>query len=135
MRRIETSGAPLPAGHYSQGVIHRGVVYVAGQLALDPETRAVVEGGAYEQTVRTMRNVEAVLVAAGSSLAELLSVTVYVTDHAYWADVNRAFADVMGTHRPARAIVPVPALRAGCLVEIQGTAVTSASDSPDVPDA
>lgn len=122
MRRIETPGAPLPAGHYSQGVVHNGVVYVAGQLALDPETRAVVEGGIYEQTVRTMRNVEAVLVAGGSSLGRLLSVTIWITDHAFWGEVNRAFADVMGEHRPARAIVPVPALRAGCLVEIQATA-------------
>jgi len=127
MHLISTSDAPAPAGHYSQGVVHGGLVYVAGQLALDPVTREVVAGGAYEQTVRTMQNVEAVLRAADSDLSRLLTVTVYVTDQGMWPEVNRAFAEVMGEHRPARAVVPVPSLRHGCVIEIQGIAAVGAA--------
>jgi len=122
MDRIHTDAAPRPAGHYSQGVAHGGLIYVAGQLPLDPATGAVVGAGIEEQTERTLRNVAAVLGAAGSGLEHLLSVTVYITDRALWTGCNAAFARVLGEHRPARAIVPVPELRHGCLVEIQGIA-------------
>ena len=122
MRIVQTADAPLPAGHYSQGVVHGGVVHVAGQLPLDPGTGALVEGGIEAQTERTLRNVEAILVAAESGLDRVLSMTVYVTDIALWAQVNETFARVMGEHRPARAVVPVPTLRKGCLLEIQAVA-------------
>lgn len=118
MRIVHTEHAPAPAGHYSQGVVHGDVVHVAGQLPLDPRDGSTVEGIA-AQTERTLRNVEAVLVAAGSGLDRVLSMTVYVTDIALWPEVNAAYARVMGDHRPARAVVPVPALRKGCLIEIQ----------------
>ncbi len=127
IKTIQTPDAPVPAGHYSQATVHGGLVYVSGQLPLDPATGVVVPGGAAEQTERALRNVEAILGAAGSRLDRLLSVTIYVTGRAAWADVNAAFARVMGAHRPARAIIPVPELKAGCLVEIQAIAA--------VPDA
>jgi 2-iminobutanoate/2-iminopropanoate deaminase len=119
MRLIQTDQAPAPAGHYSQGVVHGDVVHVAGQLPLDPSTGALVDGGIEAQVERTLRNVEAVLVAAESGLDRVLSMTVYVTDVELWPQVNAAYARVMGEHRPARAVVPVPSLRKGCLVEIQ----------------
>lgn len=121
MRFIQTADAPAPAGHYSQGVVHGGVVHVAGQLPLDPRDGSTVEG-IDAQTERTLRNVEAVLAAAGSGLDRVLSMTVYVTDVGMWPEVNAAFARVMGNHRPARAVVPVPALRKGCMIEIQAVA-------------
>ncbi len=122
IRGVQTPGAPAPKGHYAQGVVHAGLVYVAGQLPLDPATGEPIGGDAAAQTERTLRNVEAVLEAAGSSLSKLLSVTVYVTDVALWGEVNRAYAAVLGNHRPARAIVPVKELRAGCVIEIQAIA-------------
>jgi reactive intermediate/imine deaminase len=122
IREVQTSQAPTPKGHYAQGIVHGGVVYVAGQLPLDPATGEPTGGDAAAQAERTLRNVEAVLEAAGSSLAKLLSVTVYVTDMALWGEVNRAYGNVLGTHRPARAIVPVKELRAGCVIEIQAVA-------------
>jgi len=122
MERIETDTAPRPAGHYSQGIAHGGVLYVAGQLPLDPRTGEVVGGDIEEQTERALRNVEAILQAGGSGLGQLLSATLYITDRTLWAGCNAAFARVLGQHRPARAIVPVPELRHGCLVEIQATA-------------
>ena len=122
MRTIETPHAPRPAGHYSQGVVHGGLVFVAGQLPHDPESPGREAGDVEEQTERALRNVEAVLVAAGSGLDRLLSVTVYVTDVALWPRVNAAYARVLGSHRPARAVVPVKELHHGYLVEVQAVA-------------
>lgn len=127
MRLISTPDAPTPAGHYSQGVVHGGVVYVAGQLPLDPATGDLVgPGDIAAQTERTFRNVGAILLAAGSGFDRLLSLTVYVTDRGLWGQVNEVCARVLGGHRPARAVVPVTELRHGCLIEIQ--AVAAAGD-------
>jgi len=125
MELIRTAAAPMPAGHYSQGVVHGGQVYVAGQLPLDPATGEVVAGGIEAQTERALRNVEAILLAGGSGLDRLLSLTIYVTGRALWPGCNAAVAQVLGEHRPARAIVPVPELRPGCLVEIQAVGATA----------
>lgn len=122
IRIISTDAAPRPAGHYSQGVVHRGVVHVAGQLPIDPQSGAVVGTDIGAQAERTLRNVEAVLAAAGSDLQRLVSVTVYITDRGLWAGFDETFARVLGAHRPARAVVPVPTLRHGCLLEIQAVA-------------
>lgn len=122
MTFVSTPNAPAPAGHYSQGVVHGGLVYVSGQLPLDPGTGQPVEGGVGAQAAQTLRNVEAVLTAAGSGLDKLLSVTVYVTDRTLWAEVNDVYARMLGDHRPARAVIPVPELKPGCLIEIQAVA-------------
>jgi reactive intermediate/imine deaminase len=119
---IHTAAAPVPAGHYSQGISHGGVVHVSGQLPLDPVSGLVEDGGIGPQTERTLRNVEAILVAGGASLSSLLSVTVYITDRSLWPAVNEVYARLLGEHRPARAVIPVPALRTGCLIEIQAVA-------------
>jgi 2-iminobutanoate/2-iminopropanoate deaminase len=124
MRTISTPDAPAPAGHYSQAVVHGGLAYVAGQLPLDPATGELVGPGDIEaQTTRVFHNVEAVLRAAGSRLDLVLSLTVYVTDRSLWGQVNGVCARVFGPHRPARAVVPVPELRHGCLIEVQAVAV------------
>ncbi len=122
MRAISTPGAPKPAGHYSQAVVHAGMVYVAGQLPLDPATGALVSGDISVQTERTLKNVEAILEAAGSDLDRLVSVTIYVTDVSLWPQVNETFARMLGDHRPSRAVVPVLPLRKGALIEIQAIA-------------
>lgn len=119
MRAIHTDDAPSPAGHYAQGLAHAGIVYVAGQLPKDPTWPDAPHGTVEEQVERTLRNVEAVLRAGGSGLDQLLSVTIYVTDITLWPRVNAAYAAVLGEHRPARTVVPVPELAAGYLVEIQ----------------
>lgn len=128
MRTVETSEAPRPAGHYSQAVAHGGLVFVAGQLPVDPSDPARAAGGAAEQTERCLRNVEAILRAAGSGLDRLLSVTVYVADVALWPSVNEAYARLLGAHRPARAVVPVKELHHGYLVEIQAVAAAGEAD-------
>ena len=110
---IHTDDAPAPAGHYAQAIRHGDLVYVAGQLPIDPSDREGPPGDVEEQTERALRNVEAILRATGSGLDRLLSVTVYVTDMALWGRVNTAYARVLGDHRPARAVVPVPELHHG----------------------
>lgn len=126
MQSITTADAPRPAGHYSQAVVHDGLIYVAGQLPLDPATGEVVGPGDPDaQTEQVLRNVAAVLRAAGSGLDRLLSVTVFVTGRDLWGPVNSAYARTLGGHRPARAIVPVGELKPGCLIEIQAIAAVS----------
>lgn len=122
MQVVQTEGAPRPAGHYSQGIVHNGVVYVAGQLPIAPGESEHLVGTMEEQTERTLRNVEAVLVAAGSGLDRVLQMTIYVSDISLWGQVNTAYARVMGDHRPARAVVPVKDLHYGYLIEIQAIA-------------
>ena len=131
MEPISTPSAPAPAGHYSQAITHAGLVFVAGQLPLDRRSGEVVGGdSAAAQTEQTLRNVEAILLAAGSGLDRILSATVYTTSRDHWKDVNATFARMLGEHRPARAIVPVASLRVGCLVEIQVIAAARIATVP-----
>ena len=118
MKMISTADAPTPAGHYSQAVVYGGVVYVSGQLGHDPGDPDGELGGAAQQTKQALENVGVVLEAAGSGLQRVVQMTVYVTDIAYWPEVNEAYAAVMGDHKPARAIVPVKDFKEPYLVEI-----------------
>lgn len=122
---IETSGAPTPAGHYAQGIVHGGVVYVSGQLPIDPATGTVIEGDIAAQSERTLRNVAAVLEAAGSGLDRVLMLTVFVTSREDWPVVNEVCARMFGAHRPARAIVGGAELKPGCRVEITAVGMVS----------
>lgn len=118
IRYVLTATAPSPAGHYSQATVHNGVVYVAGQLPLDPATGELVPGGIEAQVARTLANVRAVLEASGSDLAHVLKMNVYVSDIALWGAVNATYATIMGESRPARAVIPTRELKPGCLIEI-----------------
>jgi 2-iminobutanoate/2-iminopropanoate deaminase len=122
VRRIQTDRAPIPAGHYSQAIVHAGIVYVAGQLPIDPADGGRPVGSIEEQTEQTLRNVATILEAAGSGLDRVLQMTVYVSDLDLWGRVNDTYARVMGEHRPARAIVPVKELHHGYQIEIQAIA-------------
>lgn len=129
MRIVNTTRAPRPAGHYSQAVVHEDTVYVAGQLPIDPDDPQSPPGDAARQTRRALDNVRHILEAAGSGLDRVLQMTVYVSDISHWPDVNRAYAEVMGTHRPARAVVPTRDLHHGYLVEIQAIAAVGGDRS------
>jgi reactive intermediate/imine deaminase len=122
MKNIQPENQPTPKGHYSPGVEHNGLVYVSGQLPMSLETREPFTGDIGEQTELALRNVEAVLKAAGSDLNHVLQMTIYVSDMDLWDAVNKKYAEVMGEHRPARAIVPVKDLHFGTKIEIQATA-------------
>ena len=125
MEKIQVEGTPIPKGHYSQAIVHNGLVYVSGQLPMDLVTWEPVTGGIEAQTERALRNVEAVLRAAGSDLDRVIQMTVYISDMELWGKVNEVYARIMGVHRPARAIVPVKELHFGLLIEIQAIAAVN----------
>ncbi len=122
IKTIHTQNAPHPAGHYSQAVVYNGLVYVAGQLAIDPQTSEKKLGSIEEQTEQTLRNVSEVLKAAGSDLSRVLKMTIYISDMGLWSAVNTVYANMMNDHRPARAIVPTKELHHGFLIEIDAIA-------------
>ncbi len=122
MESIYLKNSPKPAGHYSPGIVHDGLVFVSGQLPMDLVTREPFTGSIEEQTELALRNVEAVLHEAGSGLDHVLQMTIYVSDMELWGEVNKTYARVMGDHRPARAIVPVKDLHFGTKIEIQAIA-------------
>lgn len=123
MQPIQPPEMPVPKGHYTPGILANGLVFVSGQLPIDPVTGTVVSGNIDAQTERTLRNVELVLRAAGSALDRVVQMTIYIPDGELWAGVNATYSRIMGSHRPARAIVPVSPLHYGALIEIQAIAL------------
>jgi len=119
MEFIQSGKAPPPGGHYSHAVVHGGLVFVAGQLPIDPANPKAPPGTIEQQTERALANVAAILDAAGSGLDRVLQMTIYVSDMELWGAVNTVYARVMGSHRPARAVVPVKPLHYGYQIEIQ----------------
>jgi 2-iminobutanoate/2-iminopropanoate deaminase len=120
--KVQPTNQPQPKGHYSPGIVHNGLVYVSGQLPMDLETREPFTGSIEEQTELALRNVEAVLQAAGSDLDHVLQMTIYVSDIELWGAVNAAYARVLGDHRPARAMIPVKDLHFDTKIEIAAIA-------------
>lgn len=119
---IQPAGMPVPAGHYSPGVVHHGVVYVSGQLGRGPDMSDEVAGDIAQQTRRALAGVEQVVRAAGSDMAKLLKVNIYVSDVSLWGAVNATYRQVLGEHRPARAIIPTGKLHYNALIEIDAIA-------------
>src|SRR5688572_21726951 len=116
---VRTDCAPAAIGPYSQAVVHGGLVYCSGQIALDPTTQALAPGGVEAQARRALENLAGVLAAAGTSLASALRLTVYLTDMADFPKVNPVYAEFFpGDAPPARATVAVAALPKGALIEI-----------------
>jgi 2-iminobutanoate/2-iminopropanoate deaminase len=122
MQKVQTNDAPIPKGHYSQAVIHNGLIFVSGQLAINPETGEPVTGSIEAQTEQCLLNVEQVLFAAGSDLQHVLKMTIYVSDESLWGAVNETYKRILGEHKPARAIIPVSKFRDDFLIEIEAIA-------------
>ena len=120
---VSTKNAPNAIGPYSQAVIHAGLVYCSGQVALDPASMEVVDGDVVAQTSRVFQNLAAVLEAAGSSLQQVVKTTVYLADMGEFPQMNEEYAKHMGDHRPARATVEVSRLPKDVRVEIDAIAV------------
>jgi 2-iminobutanoate/2-iminopropanoate deaminase len=118
---LSTAGAPAAIGPYSQAIATDGLVFCSGQLGLDPATGELVEG-VEAQADRAMRNLTAVLDAAGLTLADLLKTTIFLADIADFAAVNAVYGRYMPEPPPARSTVQVAALPKGGLVEIEAIA-------------
>ncbi|MBF6611825.1 MAG: RidA family protein [Chloroflexi bacterium] len=122
--RIQTSKAPAAIGPYSQGIVVDNFVYTAGQVAIDPATGRLVEGGIEEQSRQALENLKAILVEAGSSLEGIVKTTVFLSDMANFAAMNKVYSEYFGTERPpARSTVQVAGLPLGAMVEIECVAV------------
>jgi reactive intermediate/imine deaminase len=122
MNFIHTPAASAPAGHYSQAVSHQGTLYISGQLPVSPDGRHNLEASFAEQAQVALDNLLAILKAAGGSPADLVKVTVYVVGVKHWPEFDGLYAAALGEHRPARAVVPVPELHHGYLIEIEAVA-------------
>ena len=118
MERIFTPEAPKPAGPYSQAVVHGGLVFVAGQVPLDPNTGKPCGDTIEEQSERALLNLEAVLRASGSSLDQLLRVTVFLASMDDFPRFNRVYEQILGEARPARTTVEAGGLPLGLRVEV-----------------
>ena len=108
-----------PGGHYSHAVTGGGLVFVSGQLPISPDGSKLNEAPFAEQARQVLANVASALTAGGSSVEKLLQVRVYVTDIADWPQFNTIYAQWAGAARPARAVVPVPALHYGFKIEVE----------------
>lgn len=124
MKTIITARVSAPGGHYSQAIVHGGMVYTSGQLGVDPKTRKAADS-IEEQTEQALKNLSAVLVAAGSDINNVVKVTLYLTDINNFAVVNKIYAQFFGEHAPARSTAPAGPLPANYLVEIDAVAVVT----------
>ncbi len=120
---IATEKAPAAVGPYSQAIRVGDLVFTAGQLAIDPATGKLVEGGIEEQTRQALRNISAVLEAAGSSLDRVAKTTVFLKDMGDFKALNQVYGEFFASEPPARSTVEVSDLALGALVEIDAIAI------------
>jgi len=125
LNTVATDQAPRAIGPYSQAIVTDGLVFTAGQVALDPQSGELVGKTAAEQTEQVLKNLAAVLVASGSSLGQVVKTTVYLADMADFAAMNEVYAKHFGGHRPARSTVQAAGLPKGARVEIDAIALKS----------
>jgi len=119
---VSTTGAPAAIGPYSQGIDADGLVLCSGQLGLDPATGNLVEGGVEAQAERALKNLAAVLDAAGATFADVVKTTIFLVDIGDFTAVNTVYATFMPEPPPARSTVGVAALPKGGLIEIEAIA-------------
>ncbi|MFQ5431993.1 MAG: RidA family protein [Nitrospinota bacterium] len=130
-RIVSTDDAPKAIGPYSQAVSSGGMLFVSGQIPLDPDSGELVEGGIKEQTERVLENIKAIVVKGGGTMENVVKTTVYLTDLSLFAEMNEVYASFFSENRPARATVQVAALPKNALVEID--AIADPAGGGDIP--
>ncbi|CAH0996795.1 2-iminobutanoate/2-iminopropanoate deaminase [Emticicia aquatica] len=115
---VKTDKAPVPIAPYSQGVKSNGLLFVAGQIGLDPATKKLVEGGIEPETIRIMENIQAVVEAAGAKLSDIVNTTIYIKDIGNFAKVNEIYGRYFTGDFPARTTVGVANLPGGANIQI-----------------
>jgi 2-iminobutanoate/2-iminopropanoate deaminase len=121
--RIETGNAPAPIGPYSQAIRAGGFIFVSGQIPLDPATGAVVEGDITSQTHQALKNLSAILEAAGSGLGKVVKTSIFLKNLDDFARFNQVYAEYLGGTKPARSTVEVARLPKEVLVEVEAVAL------------
>lgn len=122
MKQVETKFSVRDGGHYTPAIKYNGVVYISGQLSIDPEIGTVPEGGVKAEARQALKNLDMVLREAGVSKNDVIHCRVYIPDVAFWPELNEVYAEYFGNHKPARVVVPSNNLYNGCLVEIEAIA-------------
>lgn len=128
-KTIKTDKAPAAIGPYSQAVVTQNMVYTAGQIGLDPLTGKFVGEDVQSQTRQVLRNLEEVLIAAGTNFNNVIKTTIYVKDMADFSEVNTIYQENFGDDPPARSTVQAAALPLNALVEIDMIAIISNNNS------
>ncbi len=122
MEIIQTKNAPAPIGPYNQAVVHENTIYISGQVALDPLSGIMDNANLAEETHRVMRNLGAVLEAAGSDYDHIIKCSIFILDMNEFKAINEVYASFYKDHHPARETVEVSKLPAGARVEISAIA-------------
>ena len=125
MQQVNPSNMAPPGGHYSHASIASGLVFVSGQLPITASGKLLNEASFEEQVKQTLSNVKTVLEAAGSSVAQLVQVRVYITSISNWPAFNQIYKEWAGQSLPARAVVPVPELHYGFSIEVEAVGLVS----------
>lgn len=120
---VNPAGLATPGGHYSHVSIANGLVFVSGQLPIDATGRKLIDEPFGVQAEQVLTNLACALAGAGSDIAKLVQVRVYIDDVNYWPSFNEIYARWAGEARPARAVVPVPALHFGLKIEVEAVAM------------
>jgi 2-iminobutanoate/2-iminopropanoate deaminase len=131
MKIITTSKAPTPAGHYVQGRLVDGWLYVSGQLPLHADTGKLNNATIDDEARQTLENLRQVIEAAGLGLGDVVKVNIYLSDIAHWPGINRLYADFFGTHRPARSVIACSLLHFGARIEVDAVAYAGSGSRLD----
>jgi 2-iminobutanoate/2-iminopropanoate deaminase len=115
---VKTTKAPTPIAPYSQAVRSNGLVFLAGQIGLNPETKKLAEGGLEPETVQILENIKAVLQASGAGLEDVVNTTIYIKDMKHFSKVNEIYGKYFTSDFPARTTVGVAELPGGASIEI-----------------
>ncbi|MDD3656237.1 MAG: RidA family protein [Atribacterota bacterium] len=120
---INTKKAPSAIGPYSQAIKFNNLVFVSGQIAINPDSNEFVNGNITSQTKQVIENIKAILEAAGSSLQNVLKVTIFITDMKDFDSINKIYSEYFNTSLPARVCVEVPNLPKGAKIEMEAIAI------------
>lgn len=119
---MKASFGATPRGHYTPAMISRGNVYISGQTSADPATGKPAEGGLEAETMTALGKLESILKDAGCTKENVVMCRVYIVSIDDWAEVDAAYSRFFGSHKPARAVIPIRELNAGCRIEIEAVA-------------
>ena len=119
MKQVSTKFAPAAIGPYSQAVKTDGLVFVSGQLPIDPQTGAFPEGGIAAQTAQSLKNLGSILAEAGSDYSKVIKTTVFLADMADFAAMNEVYSSFFNAPFPARSAIAIKELPKGALVEVE----------------
>ena len=122
IKYVQTDLAPLPAGHYSQATIANGFIFISGQLPIIPGSDRMIPEGITAQAEQVFANIRTILHEAKASLGDLVNVQIFISNIALWGEVNVIYQHHLGSHKPARTVIPCGALHHGALIEVNAVA-------------